>query len=93
MSKKEPELNMVEYNDLAFCAFRYALGRMTYITKTVSDILIKMNQKGLLTYWTKEQMIKELEDAIENNKAGMNIDKQYWQALLTELTPNIPGKD
>ena len=93
MPKKEPPLNMVEYNDLAFCAFRYALGRMTYITKTVSDILIKMNQKGLLTYWTKEQMIKELEDAIENNKAGMDIDKQYWQALLTELTPNIPGKD
>ena len=93
MSKKEPELNMVEYNDLAFCAFRYALGRMTYITKTVSDILIKMNQKGLLTYWTKEQMIRELEDAIEHNKAGMDIDKQYWQALLTELTPNVPGKD
>ena len=93
MPKKESGLNMVEYNDLAFCAFKYALGRMTYITKTVSDILIKMNHKGLLTYWTKEQMIKELEDAIENNKAGMDIDKQYWQALLTELTPNIPDKD
>ena len=88
--KKEIELSMIERNDLAIAAFRYALGKDTYITKTVSDALIKMSQKGLLTYWTKELMIEELHYALINNKAGMDNDKKHWRALYLELIPNNP---
>lgn len=88
--KKEIELSIIERNGLAIAAFRYALGKDTYITKTVSDALIKMNQKRLLNYWTKELMLEELHYALINNKAGTDNDKKNWRALYLELIPNNP---
>lgn len=78
-------LNFEELQDLAYCSFRYALGRKTYITFTISNLLIKMYKQKLLSNRTRIGIIKELKDAINKNQAGMEIDKEQWLNLLKEL--------
>lgn len=68
-----------EYNTLAFCAFRYALGRMTYIVGDVCDILRKNVDK--IDPYNRELMIKEINKAIKDGHAGMDGDVQKWQIL------------
>ena len=68
-------------DELAFFAFRYALGRQTYVVSSMADHLIE--------YWTTfhvnhQRMIhKEILDAILNGRAGdENIDVPEWKRVL-----------
>lgn len=75
----------LEFQDILISAFRYALGRQTYIVESVSNFLIKY--KDFLTDNLKNIMIKDLKEALKNNKAGdTNIDVPLWEKLLKELT-------
>jgi len=72
---------MYEVNeDMIMYAFRYALGRKTYATSTVSDYLIEFWHR--FKTHTKVQIIKEIEEAIEEGEAGMQCDIDRWKKVL-----------
>ena len=61
-------------------AFRYALGRMTLAPSEVSDA-IKENIK-LFTDYELNLIIKEIYDADDEGRIGMNIDRETWYDLV-----------
>ena len=65
---------------LLSCAFRYALGRKTYVVGAIVDE-IKKNWKDLpkAQKWIYH---KEIKEAIENNEAGMTCDVEKWKEIL-----------
>lgn len=72
---------MYEVNEeMIMYMFRYTLGRKTYAVSTVSDYLI--NNWHRFKDYTKEQMIKEIEEAIKRGEAGMQCDIDNWKRIL-----------
>lgn len=69
-------MNSVDTQLLYIAAFRYALGRSSYITAAISDII--RDNVDVLTYNTLNLMIKEIEEC-EN--LGMDCDKEVWKNL------------
>lgn len=76
--------------DIAFYAFRYALGRMTYAVKDVVDYLIE--NWNNVSIKNKELIIKEIDIAIKEGKAGMDCDVKQWQKLK-ELKQSLLKKN
>lgn len=75
-------------NDLLlFCAFRYALGRKTYIVDAVIDEI--KNNLSKLNKNSKKAMIREIAEAIASGNAGMSIDVASWEGLLERLKYEI----
>ena len=75
---------------LLFCAFRYALGRQTYVVSTVADI-IKANWDHM-PQSRRNLFRKEIEEAIEKGYAGsVNIDVPEWLSILHMV--DTGGKD
>ena len=72
---------------LFIAAFRYALGRMTYVAPTVAG-MIKDNI-DYLTGNTINLMIKEIEDGDARGGLGMDVDKEIWLRLKTELQSEL----
>lgn len=69
---------------LFIAAFRYALGRRSYITSAISDII--QNNVEVLTDNTVKLMIKEIQEC-EN--LGMDCDKEVWQYLAKFLEERV----
>ncbi len=70
--------------DLAlFLSFRYALGRRTYVVEDVKELLIKYRHS--LHENTKRQIKAEIEQAIENDSAGMQMDIDCWNRVVEGL--------
>ncbi len=65
---------------LLLCAFRYALGRMTYISQSVSD-RIKTEWTRLPAY-SRAQFKREIREAIAAKSAGMPMDVACWESIL-----------
>lgn len=60
------------------CAFRYALGRMTYVIGSVCEELIKL--EPLLNWNFKERTAKEIQEYQDDfGKAGMSFDNDEWE--------------
>lgn len=70
------------------CAFRYALGRRTYIVHHVADEIIK--NKNNLTDADKYIIIKEITEAEERDGLGMECDKQVWIKVRDVLSKTLP---
>ncbi|MEJ8785075.1 hypothetical protein [Peptoniphilus sp. HCN-40583] len=69
---------------LFIASFRYALGRRSYITSAISDII--QNNVEVLTDNTVKLMIKEIQEC-EN--LGMDCDKEVWQYLAEFLEERV----
>ncbi len=71
-------------SELAFGAFRYALGRQTHYVSTCCEcikvVLPHINDDYLRT------MAKEIGAAIERGQAGHEMDVREWRSLLKVLT-------
>jgi len=67
-------IDLKDFNDFAFYAFRYALGRKNYCTADVSDLLIKYANK----IDGKSKYCAEIQDAIDGGEAGMDCDVAVW---------------
>lgn len=76
-------MNNMELNDLMVCAFRYALGRRSYITHTIAELLIKHKDK--LFAQSKETVLKDIQVAFDTNNYGMEMDRAVWEKLQGEL--------
>lgn len=68
-------------------AFRYALGRTTYVVSEVVEILIE--QWDNLSHYTQLLIISEIKDAIDSNNAGHEMDKSKWMEVYNlQSMPN-----
>ena len=80
-------MNKVDLEILAFGAFRYGLGRKTYYVGDITQILKKY--ANLLEPRFMKLIVKEINEAIKNNNAGMDIDVVEWvkvkECLLSHL--------
>jgi len=72
--------NAVDEDILLFCAFRYALGRKTYVVGTIVDIL--KNNWNSISPSQRKLYKEEIRDAITNNRAGMDMDVDEWNKIL-----------
>lgn len=70
----------MKQDHLILCAFRYALGRCTYVVSEVAE--------HIMEHWDDinphfQHLIKsEIKDAIEHGTAGMAMDVEVWQNLV-----------
>lgn len=71
---------MMTKDDLILCAFRYCLGRNTYV---VFDMI-----NYLKDHWDdidqvyKNFITKEITRAIELDRCGMDMDKEDWKEFI-----------
>lgn len=82
MYGKEIQLDFTDVNQdiLMFCAFRYALGRRTYVVGTIVDIL-EANW-GHMHSSRREMFKKEIREAMDKDRAGSVWDVQDWERIL-----------
>ncbi len=67
-------------SEILFYAFRYALGRKTYV---VSDVINCLEQNwSKLDYQQKAEIQGEIQTAIDEQNAGMDMDIKQWQKIL-----------
>lgn len=91
MKVLNPEFNLDvdDLNDLIVCAFRYALGRRTYIVHTITEI-IKANLSALDSR-TIEVMLQDIERQHDYEKVGLekafgdDCDRKRWMEVETLL--------
>ncbi len=69
-----------EERDILIYAFRYALGRSTYSTSTMSQIIQK--NWGMLSEHDKKLFQREIQEAFDMERYGMSCDKASWQIIL-----------
>lgn len=68
-----------EFGCLTICALRYCFGRMTYMPSLIVDAT-KVNW-NLLTPQDKAIILKDVAQAIQDGRLGMDCDKQMWLAF------------
>jgi len=78
-----PEHNQRE---LLFMSFRYALGRQTFAPSTIAKIIIDAWDE--LPYNNRVQYQKEIKEAMERGRSGMDCDTKAWQEVL-DLDPGV----
>jgi len=73
-------MSRLSENELTFLAFRYALGRMSYVVSDVVDHLKEV--WGGLEPNYQDLIKKEIDEAIKMGVAGMTMDVQKWREIL-----------
>lgn len=68
------------HNFLVLCAFRYCLGRRTYIVSTCVDFLLANWDQ--LDNNTKTLILGETVDALDKGNAGDQCDIDCWNKLV-----------
>jgi hypothetical protein len=82
---EEPKYMDLDDNIILFCAFRYALGRRTYVVSTVIRRLI--DQYLNIHPVDREKYVEEIDKADKENDLGSSYDREDWmkvKALFTE---------
>ena len=78
------QLRYDQQREMLIYAFRYSLNRQSYAPHTMMDIILK--NKNILSDHDIELIIREIDEAVENNIAGdPKIDTKRWQATAEEL--------
>lgn len=90
---RELKIEQKDLRDIFIYAFRYTLGRSTYSVSTMAT-LIKNNSKNLSDGDIKLYMM-EIQEAINENRCGMEMDCKTWEHLSSwlELELIMRGKD
>lgn len=81
--KPELKLNRMDFRLLILSAFRYALGRMTYIVPVVANVIRESKDK--IDSQAIDLIIQEIEDAEKRDGLGMACDIDVWLRLKKEL--------
>lgn len=66
--------------DIVICAFRYALGRSSYIVCSVTDYLIET--WPMLSDKLQDLIIEEIVEAINEERVGDEVDVSLWKDVL-----------
>jgi len=72
---------------IAICAFRYALGRMTYVVDHVADWLIA--NRELLSAHDRALIVNEIEEARRMMRSGLPLSNR-WVVVLEAMTRDSP---
>lgn len=64
---------------MVMCAFRYNLGRMTYSVHDCAEWLKEI--WPVLPFEVHDMIIKEIDEAIVENRSGMPMDTAVWLDL------------
>lgn len=72
---------------MLLCAFRYALGRRTYVVEECCDWLVKY-WDCLPVQWQK-QIHEDIKHAIRYDMAGAEMDVDSWSKILELPVDNI----
>lgn len=80
---KDPWEDVTVSEGTLFCAFRYALGRMTYVVSEVADDIRR--NRHLLSSKITARIILEIDEAAAEGRLGMDIDRDDWEKLRSEL--------
>lgn len=69
------------------CAFRYALGRMTYVVDSVASEI----ERQIDTISTKSLHLirKEISEAIKASHAGMQMDVERWEKCRIAINDEL----
>jgi len=81
-------INQQDFNDLAWSSMRYALGRKTYITGVISNLLIRNVDKIFPD--VRYRIGEEIAIAINLGHAGMEMDVKEWKKVLKAFS-EIPA--
>jgi hypothetical protein len=73
---------------IVFAAFRYALGRSTYIVTDVTDCI--QRNASALPASDRAVMVREVRQAIADGRAGMPSDVAAWELTLERLSKGQP---
>lgn len=84
-------MNNVEFNIneedvwLLFCAaFRYALGRRSYMPSTIASVIVA--NRHLLTEWQRKQLCQEVDEyKADCGCLGDKCDEETWQRFKQQL--------
>ena len=68
-------------------AFRYALGRKSYVTDEIARAIT--SNVSNMTREDKQLIVNEITDAIDNDEAGMATDVEIWVNCKSELVKNL----
>jgi hypothetical protein len=77
--KSNLEIDRCDLMDLCVCACRYALGRRTYITSVIADIIDKYAES--IDTMSLNLMNEEIQHAIIHEQAGDQCDIDNWTDL------------
>lgn len=82
---------MKDFSFITFCAFRYALGRMTYVPSMVAEFIVT----NINDIWTNDikLMIKEITVAEDMKRLGMDIDVHTWLELRAFLKAELKKRN
>ena len=76
---------------LAVPAFRYALGRMSYVTGEVADCI--RDCMHILAGADLKLMVKEIDQALESGRTGMEMDEKAWKDLRDDITSELKVRE
>ena len=68
---------------LTLCAFRYCLGRATYVVSEMCNHL--RNNWNKISEASQKLIKAEIKDAIKRGCAGMSFDEECWNRLLEDV--------
>lgn len=92
---QSPQLTQEDIDTLTVCAFRYALGRRTYIVGDVARITAQMRSK--VSPEVRDIIVRDLKEAIDRDDyardqgrtddlpLGMDCDREEWVRLYDLL--------
>lgn len=83
-------LNIQDLDLIVLGAFRYALGRRTYIVTVVADFI--KDNLFLFTNSDIRHFIREIERAAEVGNLGDECDKVIWENLLLTLRQELSNR-
>lgn len=79
---------MTEYEEIIICAMRYALGRRTYVVRTVCEYI--ENERKKLSDYCIKIMIRDIESQGDiPGGYGDTWDEERWMHLLWILKERI----
>jgi hypothetical protein len=73
---------------IVVAAFRYALGRSTYVVTDVTDCI--QRNASTLPRPDRALMVREIREAISGGRAGMSMDVAAWERTLERLDKEQP---
>jgi hypothetical protein len=66
---------------LLMCAFRYALGRRSYVVSAITSHLISV--WGTIHELQRTVITAEINLALRDGKAGDEMDREQWQRVVS----------
>lgn len=91
-NKIQVQSEISDFSLIILCAFRYALGRMTYVTDVVPEF-IENNIDNILTK-DINIMIREIDEYGQYERGlGMDCDKRNWLRLRQFLCNELANRN